>query len=60
MAMALKASLTILSPLFPAGDDFDPKRTFSNVWRHFGCHNWEERLVVLLTEARDVDKNPIE
>lgn len=54
------AYLFSLDQLFPAGDVFDPVGTFSNVWRHSGCHNQEEELVVLVTKARDPDKYPAE
>lgn len=54
------AHLFSLDRLFPTGNDFDPKGTFSNVWRYFGYHNCEEGLVVLVTKTRDTNKYPTE
>lgn len=54
------ANLFSLDQLFPAGKAFAPKRIFSNVSRHFGCHKWEEGLVIFVTKAQDADKYPTE
>lgn len=32
-------------------DAFCPQGTFGSVWRFFGCHNWEERGVLLTSSS---------